>query len=90
MYSLLSLYVSSFSTMEVDIAVMSPISNSIIALIDVLANYFVEIKEMEKSMEKVLKPTFVVESAHPYVYEMKERVVVACKGAESFKVVYSA
>ena len=54
--------------MEVDIAVMSPVSNSIITLIDILCGFFTEIKAVEKSMDKVLKPTFVVESSHPYTY----------------------
>ena len=58
--------------MEVDIAVMSPVSNSIIKLIDVLSGFFVEIKGIEKSMDKVLKPTFIVESNHPYIYQIKE------------------
>ena len=88
-YSLLNLYVSTFSTMEVDVAVMSPVSNSIISFINVLCEFFVEIKSQEKSMEKVLKPVFIVESTHPYVYEMREPVTVVCKGAESFKITYS-
>lgn len=54
--------------MEVDVAVMSPVSNSIITLIDGLSSFFVEIKAVEKSMEKVIKPTFVVETSHPYSY----------------------
>ena len=76
--------------MEVDIAVMSPVSNSIITLIDVLCGFFTEIKAVEKSMDKVLKPTFVVESSHPYTYQLREPVVIQCKGAESFKVSYSS
>ena len=71
-YSILSLYVSTFSTMEVDIAVMSPVSNSVINFIDVLCTYFVEIKAIEKKMDKILHPTFTVESAHPYIYEVME------------------
>lgn len=62
--------------MEVDIAVMSPVSNSIISLIDVLCGFFVQIKSIEKSMDKMLKPTFVVESSHPYIYELKEPVTI--------------
>ena len=89
-FSLLSLYVSTLSTMEVDVAVMAPASNSIISFIDVLCSFTVEIKAVEKSMEKALHPTFVVESSHPYVYELKAPVVISCKGAESFWVTYSA
>ena len=76
--------------MEVDVAVMSPASNSIIHFIDVLCGFFVDIKAAEKSMDKILKPTFVIESSHPYTYELKEPVVINCKGAESFKVTYSS
>lgn len=76
--------------MEVDIAVMSPVSNSIIALIDVLCGFFVEIKGIEKTMDKILKPTFVIESSHPYVYQVRDPVVVQCKGAESFSLTYSS
>lgn len=42
-FNLLSLYVSTFSAMEVDIAVMSPVANSVIGFIDVLCSFFVEI-----------------------------------------------
>lgn len=41
-------------------------------------------------MEQVLKPTFVVESAHPYVFEIKAPMTISCKGAESFKLKYSS
>ena len=41
-------------------------------------------------MEKVLKPTFIVESDHPYIYSVKDSVTLTCKGAESFKVTYSS
>jgi hypothetical protein len=76
--------------MEVDIAVMSPVSNSITSLIDVLCNFFTEINSTEHAMEKILKPTFIIESTHPYVYEVREPVKVQCKGAEGFKVSYSS
>lgn len=70
-FQLLSLYISSFSTMEADPGVMSPISNSVIEFIDHLCNFFEEVNQQEKSMEKILKPTFTVESTHPYTFEMK-------------------
>ena len=89
-FQLLSLYVNAFSTMEIDTGVMSPISSSIISFIDVLADFFQEVKVQEKSMEQILKPTFVVESAHPYIFELKQPVLISCKGAESFKIKYSA
>ncbi len=41
-------------------------------------------------MDKILKPTFVVESSHPYTYEVKDPVTISCKGAESFKVTYGS
>jgi hypothetical protein len=89
-YSILSLYVCTFSTMEVDIAVMSPVANSVIKFIDVLCTYFTEIKAVEKKMDKILHPTFTVESSHPYTYEVMEPVRIQCKGADSFKCTYSA
>jgi hypothetical protein len=76
--------------MEIDTGVMSPISSSIISFIDVLADFFQEVKVQEKSMEQILKPTFLVESAHPYIFELKQPVLISCKGAESFKIKYSA
>mmetsp|Transcript_9492 Transcript_9492/g.9038 ORF Transcript_9492/g.9038 Transcript_9492/m.9038 type:complete len:322 (-) Transcript_9492:565-1530(-) len=90
-YSLLSLYVSTFSTMEVDVAVMSPVSNSVVHFIDVLCTFFVEVTAIEKKMDKLLKPKFFVESSHnPYIYELSDPVLIECKGAECFKVSYSA
>ena len=88
-YNILSLYVSTLSTMEVDISVMSPVSNSVINLIEILASYFVDINTIETNLKKVLNPTFVVESSHPYTYEIKEPMKVTCRGAESFTVNYS-
>lgn len=88
-FSLLSLYVSTFSTMEVDIAVMSPVSNSVISFIDELCQFFVDINTIEKDLKKVLKPTFIVESTHPYIYQLKEPVRIVCKGAETFTINYS-
>jgi hypothetical protein len=76
--------------MEIDPAVMSPISNSIIGLIDVLCTYFEDVKKQEKTLEQILNPTFTVESSHPYIFEVKPTVLVSCKGAESFKVKYSS
>lgn len=75
--------------MEVDIAVMSPMSNSVISFIDVLCSFFVQINAIEKRMHKVLQPVSTVESAHPYVYEVKDSVTITSKGAESFQVVQS-
>lgn len=89
-FNLLSLFVSAFSTMEADPAVLAPISNSVINFIDNLCAFFGAVREQEKSMEKVLKPTFIVESAHPYIFELKDTVTITCKGAESFKLKYSA
>jgi hypothetical protein len=57
--------------MDTDPAVMSPISNSIISFIDVLCLFFEEVNLREKSMEQILKPTFTIESSHPYVFEIK-------------------
>ncbi len=76
--------------MEADPAVMSPISNSIIGFIEILCEFFEDVNAKEKTMEQVLKPTFIVESAHPYVFEIKAPVKITCKGAESFKVRYSS
>ena len=76
--------------MEVDVAVMSPASNSIIHFIDVLCIFFTQVKSTERHMDKILKPIFVVESSHPYTYELKEPVEITCKGAESFKVTYGS
>jgi hypothetical protein len=75
--------------MEIDSAVMSPISSSITAYIDVLCDFFEDVKKQEKTMEQVLNPTFIVESSHPYIFEIKQPVLISCKGAESFKVKYS-
>ena len=76
--------------MEADPAVMSPVANSVIGFIEVLCGFFKEVNSHEKTMEQVLKPTFVVESAHPYVFELKAPVTITCKGAESFKLKYSS
>jgi hypothetical protein len=57
--------------MEIDPAVMSPIANSIIGVIDVLCNYFEDVKKEEKTLEQILNPTFIVESSHPYTFEVK-------------------
>ena len=90
-FSLLSLYVSTFSTMEVDVAVMSPVSNSVVHFIDVLCHFFVEVNAIEKKMDKLLKPKFYVESPHdPFIYEITDPVFIECKGAECFKVTYSS
>jgi hypothetical protein len=70
--------------MEVDVAVMSPVSNSVIAFIEILCKFFTEINSIEKDIVKVLQPTFCIETSHPYVYELKESVTITCKGAESF------
>lgn len=39
---------------------------------------------MEGDLKKVLKPTFTVESHHPYVYEVQQSVTITCKGADTF------
>lgn len=88
-FQLLSLYISAFSTMEADPGVMSPVSNSVIAFINGLVDFFQEVNSQEKCMEKILKPTFVVESTHPYTFEVRASHNIACKGAESFKLKYS-
>ena len=36
-----------------------------------------------------MKPNFVVESSHPYIYEVMDPVRISCKGAETFTVNYS-
>ncbi len=76
--------------MDIDASVMSPISNSIISFIEILCEFTTEVNAREKTMDQVLKPTFIVESSHPYVFELKQPVVISCKGAESFKVQYSS
>jgi hypothetical protein len=40
-------------------------------------------------LKKVLKPTFTVESTHPYTYEIRNPVRIVCKGAETFTVNYA-
>ena len=67
-FQLLSLYVSGFSTMEADPAVMAPIAHSVIQFIEDLCGFFGSVNSQEKSMEQVLKPTFAVESTHPYTF----------------------
>jgi len=87
-YSLISLYISTFSTMEVDIGVMSPVAGSVISLIEQLCDYFKELKVQEDNLSKLLKPSFVIESYHPYIYELKEPQRIVCQGAERFKLNY--
>ena len=88
-FSLLSLYVSAFSTMEIDVSVMSPLANSVITLIDELCQFFTKINATEGDLKKILKPNFIVESTHPYIYEIRDPVKITCKGAETFTVNYS-
>ena len=53
-FSIVSLYISTFSTMEPDISVMSPISGCVIGLIEELCKYFTEIKAKEETISKLL------------------------------------